>query len=229
MWRQLTRDPRIALGLERYAELLKSEGLQPSLFEEDRFFDLRPRDTFYRDLEAFNPYYGEVRARYADSEIRGDKIPSLFAHLDEILAVFPEARVIVMVRNIFDIAASYERRADEGVHWPDNRRTNAAIKDWRRMLSAVSMYAEDRRVLPVIYEDFYFGQGNLRALYDFLELDLTHRVEVAFRRTLERGAAREEARSRDLSQEAVMNICLNAPFGQYRELVERIRSRPVAA
>ena len=88
------------------------------------------------------------------------------------------------------------------------------------MLSAVSMYAEDRRVLPVIYEDFYFGQGNLRALYDFLELDLTHRVEVAFRRTLERGAAREEA---------VMNICLNAPFGQYRELVERIRSRPVAA
>lgn len=229
MWRLLTRDPRIALGLERYAELLQSTGLHPSLFEKDRFFDLRPGDTFYKDLEAFNPYYGEIRSRYADTEFKGDKIPSLFAHLDNVFAAFPGARVIVMVRNVFDIAASYERRADEGDHWPANRRTNAAIKDWRRMLSVMSMYAEDKRVLPVIYEDFYFGKGNLRTLYDFLELDLTHRVEVAFRRTLERGAAREDARSRDLSQEAVMSICLNAPFGQYRELVERIRSGPAAA
>lgn len=225
MWRLLIDDPRIAMGLERYVLRVGKDGLSPELFEERRFFDLQPGDTFYEDLEGFNPYYGQLRQRYADAEFVGDKIPRLFAHLDSLFEAFPTAKVIVMVRNIFDVAASYESRADAAVHWSPNRRTPAAIRDWGRMLRSLDACMDDARVYPVLYEDFFGGQGDLAGLYEFIGLSLEERAFARFAGSNERSARLEGERRRALSQSNVLDISLHAPFELYRSIVARVRDR----
>jgi hypothetical protein len=104
----------IALGEERYGTRCnRAEFLDPSLFEGDRFFRLSEGDTFYTDLEGAIPEFGALKSRYGGAKYRGDKILFLYRYLPQLLDTFQErARAVVIFRNIFDVADSYNRRAD---------------------------------------------------------------------------------------------------------------------
>jgi hypothetical protein len=227
MWRLLSGDTRIILGVERYGNLFFKNPMTKELFEPKRFLSNQPGDTFYSDLVAFNGYYSGIDARFDTADYVGDKIPLLYLYLDSLFSNIPDAKIVFMLRNVFDVAASYEARANDlnDDSWRRDKRTAVALLDWRRSLTALKTYIDDGRVFPVIYEDFFFQEGGLGPLYEFLELKPTAEVQSQMGDLLSRSKGLELGRKRDLPLEAVMNIGLNAPFGGYRELVEKIRAR----
>ena len=96
--------------------------------------------TFYRD------YYGQEttalgRGRWGFKEVRHGRPEGEF-----LLELFPEARIVFLVRNPIDVAVSAARVAWEGSMPLD------AVELWRRNVETMSDWDEER-VLVVRYED----------------------------------------------------------------------------
>lgn len=129
----LTMHQDIAIGMERYQRLVtrEPERFEPSLFEPERFFDVRPGDTFYDDLEYFE-HYGRIRDRYGKARLVGDKVPRLYERYSLIAQRFPDARVIFVTRELPAVAASARARATDPTDqlWPRERGVAAAIREW---------------------------------------------------------------------------------------------------
>ena len=221
MWRLLTGDPRVVLGNERYGNRWSAEELTPDLYRKDRFSRIEEGDTFYDDLAAFHERYELMLDRYENAVFVGDKIPMLFTRLDTIGTNFPGAKVILLLRNIFDVAASYERRARDtnDTTWSDDLRTSAAIERWNQSIQVAREHPASLDVQVVDYERFFFQPDQLERLYDGLGLDLPPNMPDEHGRIIARARQLEEGRPRDLPQGAVREICLRADFEGYRELM----------
>src|ERR1051325_7655702 len=114
LWRLMVAHPKIVLGIERYVLLSFHHGaLNPLLFEKSKFFDLQPGETFYSDLVAFNRYYLQAQDSYDSATWVGDKAPPLYHDYAGIEENFENAHIIYSVRNIIDIAGSYQKRATD--------------------------------------------------------------------------------------------------------------------
>lgn len=229
LWRLISRDERIIIGVERYGNLFFKTPLTSNLFTAERFCNIQAGDTFYQDLKAFNPYYQTVAERFGEAAYVGDKIPLLYNHLDSLFANIPDAKVIFIVRNIIDVASSYEARADN-IHdesWQRDKRTASAIADWRASLIILKRFLDkdDQRIFPVKYEDFFVNDGGLGKLYQFLDLPITKEVEYLYGSLLQQGAMLENNRKRNLNLEGVRLICETAPFGLYRQVLDQIAER----
>ncbi|MFZ2724764.1 MAG: sulfotransferase [Methylococcaceae bacterium] len=224
MWRLLTSDERIVLGLERYSVLYDKQKPNKELFSFERFHDLRQHDTFY---QSFPPYYQKAERLFNNALYIGDKTPKLFNHLDSLLTQIPSAKVIFMLRNIIDVAASYEARAnnEDDKTWSATRRTAHAINDWKQSLMILKQYSDDERVLPIIYEDFFSANNTLEPLYQFLELKTNDAVNLAYNNIINKSSKLEGQRKRELTINAVQQICETAPFGLYREVLQKIRAK----
>jgi hypothetical protein len=228
MWRLVTADERLVIGLERYSKHSSHHVLTTDLFTPERFLELRAGDTFYPNLCEFDPYYEKVGALLAHAEYVGDKIPKLFNFLDTLFANIPTAKVIFMLRNIIDVATSFESRANsiQDKSWPETRKTQAAIKEWRNSLLMLKKYHNDDRVFPVIYEEFFAANSSIEPLYQFLGLEPTQAAHLAHQALLAQNLHLEiKRRKRELSVEGVQQICETAPFALYREVLRTIRAK----
>jgi hypothetical protein len=221
MWRLLTGDPRIVLGNERYGNRWFEEELTPDLYRKERFARIEEGDTFYGDLAAFHERYEAMLDRYDGAVFVGDKIPMLFTRLDTIADNFPGAKVILLLRNIFDVAASYERRArdSEDTTWSQDLRTSSAIDQWNESIEVAMEHPGSLDIQVVDYERFFFQADQLDRLYDGLGLDVPPNMPDEHGRIITRARQLEEGRPRDLPQAAVHEICLRADFEGYRQLV----------
>ena len=224
MWKLLSSDPRIVLGVERYGNLFFRQPLTSALFQPERFAEIRPGDTFYENLTSFNTYYEGIEKKFDEAVYLGDKIPLLYSQLDTLFSNIGQAKVVFMLRNIFDVAASYEARANDAIDesWSKDKRTAEAILEWRDSLRALERFLDDKRVLPVLYEDFFSGKRGFGKLYRFLELDCTVDNRRAYRWIVARDKQLEIERTRRMPKHDVMRICMEAPFGLYRKVVNRI-------
>lgn len=225
MWRLLTSDERVVIGLERYIGLCSKHALTEELFSIERFTTLYEGDTFYQDLSI--PYYKKVKVLLATADYVGDKIPMLFHYFDRLFTNIPTAKVIFMLRNIIDVASSYEARANDNndTAWTANRRTAAAIKDWHQSLLVLQKYSNDSRVFPIIYEDFFSTTNSIEALYQFLQLEPNHAVQTRYDAVLSKSSQLEKQRKRELTIDAVQQICETAPFELYRDVLKEIRTK----
>ncbi len=228
MWQLLTGDERLVIGLERYSKLCSNQPLTPDLFTPERFFNLQITDTFYPDLQGFDPYYAKAEKLFATADYVGDKIPKLFNFLDTLLANFPQAKVVFMLRNIIDVATSFETRAN-GVNdksWPATRKTQAAIKEWKHSLQTLKKYSNDERVFPIIYEEFFSENSSLEPLYQFLGLEPTESARLSHQAILAQSPKLEiKRRQRQLPIDAIQQICETAPFALYRDVLRNIRAK----
>lgn len=227
-WRLLASDKRLVIGLERYGTRFFRGALTPFLFTPERFMTLQEGDTFYPDLIGFSKYYRDAAERIGEAEYVGDKIPLLYNYLERLFSSIPSAKVVLLIRNVLDVASSYEARADnpEDHSWSRDKRTAEAIKDWNASLEVAKRFRNDARVCCVVYEDFFFGESNgLDLLYKFLDLPLTDDVAAAHKTILERARELESRRRRDLPAEKVMELLMEGAFDTYRELVREIRER----
>ena len=225
LWRLMVTHPSIVLGVERYVSLTFRKGaFSPDLFNFDKFFKIEPGQTFYQDLVGFNRYYEEARARFPAAVWIGDKSPPLFKLYDEIDEKFEHAHILFIVRNIYDVAASFQKRANnvEDKTWDAARNYKRAITDWHESLRTTGNFLEKngrRTKLTILsYEDIFTQRCNITAIFDLLELDLPPVVEREYKALLHRSTQLESGRGDVLTSAERNYISLNSPFGLYREI-----------
>ena len=219
----LNQDPRICLGMERYSAISRTSRFTPALFEESRFFDVQAGDTWYSALDQFSENYTRLRPKYAHAEYRGDKIPNLVRRLDYLLEAFPSAQFLITVRDVFEVAASYEARADEGIVWPANRRTMDAIKDWNLMLVNSLRHVRNPRIQWIMYEEFFSHPAGLERLFAFLGMTQSPEVRAGLAQMIEKGRKLQAHRMTQHGEMEHALINRHARFDLYDRLCSHVR------
>jgi hypothetical protein len=204
----LASHPEVALGVERFKGLwgpADINRLTPDLFERERFFDfsddltnLTP-DRYDREWE---PHYQRMAAKWDDATYVGDKMTQL--RMQQLWETFPDARFVCIVRDIAEVAYSWNQRAHnpDDLTWPAAADAQLAVKRWNTMLGKIRRARRQRpdRVVVVEYSNF-FGDpsaSSLHAVLDFLGLERAPEVESAFAEAHEVFASRIASKPRAL-------------------------------
>jgi Sulfotransferase family len=215
--RVITSHPQIALGTERFNKRLDRRELLPSDFEPERFFDIQRRDTWYRSFDDLKEYYDRIRVKYDDATYLGDKYPGAYQRYGHLVRNFGDIRFIFILRNIYDVAVSFETRRALGVHWPADGGAEHAVTRWNEAIGMTLAWRERTRILTLSYEDLFIRGGSAAPIAEFLELD-----GAPFAAALDRA---RNSRKRDtnpasrLPPDQAEYICRHANFGGYRRLL----------
>jgi sulfotransferase family protein len=212
----LVSHPRIVLGAERYSTLArKGKGLHPGLFTKKRFFDIRPRDTFY-DAAKYRSYYDELEPRFDDAAWVGDKAPWLFYSLGYINRTFPSAHIIVIVRrDPQHVASSFQVRARNGDDtWASSRDYKLAVEQWNaaaeRTLAFVEKRSRRASITVVEYSELFGESADIDELFGCLDLEVTPDVRKAYDGALETANALNQRRQSALSEQEADYVRANA-------------------
>jgi hypothetical protein len=163
--------PAIALGLERFSRRMLTRTLMPLHFDRQRFFCMEAGDTWYDNLLQFPGQQRLCEEHYDAAEYVGDKVPLGYEVFDHLITHFFDVRFVVLVRNVFDVAASYERRRRGITHWNREWGPRKAVEHWNASLRAILEYAEVAQVLPLLYEDLTVSATTLDGVAEFLAID----------------------------------------------------------
>jgi hypothetical protein len=167
----LVHHPAIALGMERFNLRLFARKLMPTDFERERFFRVESGDTWYDDLKEFPWRQRRVEAQYDSAEYVGDKVPQGYEFFDHLITHFPDVRFICLVRNLLDVAASYEARRRDVAHWNPDWGPRKAVEHWNASLKAILAYSDAAPILPVLYEDLVASEATVDGVAAFLDID----------------------------------------------------------
>ena len=130
----LNAHPDVCLGIERFKfQYLRANNYSNTLFERDRFFDFRPEDTNLdpEKRPAWKPVYTQIAEKWDNARIIGDKVPDLLPVLVDFITENPDYRYIVILRNLKDVALSWQTRADKPRDaWPAEKDFTAACDSW---------------------------------------------------------------------------------------------------
>ena len=163
--------PAIALGLERFSKRMLTRALMPYDFDRRRFFCMEAGDTWYKHLSQFPGQQRLCEEHYDAAEYVGDKVPLGYEVFDHLITHFSDARFVVLVRNVFDVAASYERRRRGITHWDQEWGPRKAVEHWNASLRAILEYAKVAQILPLLYEDLTATEATLDGVAEFLAID----------------------------------------------------------
>lgn len=203
------------MGGERYAHRFWSdESLNPSDFEQERFFSQQDGDTFYDIRDA--AWHPQKRAAWSQVRFIGDKLPLAYMRLPVLAREFPGAKVIVMIRNIFDVASSYQKRdqAEDG-DWQGGG-IEQAVFDWNQLFAKLQQAPVSLALLPVAYERLFIQGDDVDRLISFIGLKNPAPLRDALAVAHLDGRSLENDRSRGLSALDAALICANADFDGYR-------------
>ncbi len=187
----LNEHPQVALGFERFKRARAL--LEPFHFTPSQFFSPVLAET---DIPG-ELLYRRLRERWRSGGVKvvGDKVPLYWRVLPELLERFPRGRVVLLVRDPLDVAASFDRRArDPGDWWPaENDRTLAATM-WNEALARAreaELAGHGERILLLPYEALLAGEERwLSALLSFLGLPSSARVRMEHQRLAARWSER---------------------------------------
>jgi hypothetical protein len=216
------------VGLERFASLLKRNPsmFSPQLFEKSRLLHFEPGDCGYSSYEAkadysawfVNPFNADRLDRL---ELVGDKITNLYSHFDQFSSLpwnSSEITILHIVRNVADVAASYQTRMLEPSDgW--NMDYIQAIDDWsesvNRVHAFVSQPATNVRLCVVNYDSIFIGDfdrliNSAMQIYSFVGLEFGEKQVEGMRLILEAGAHYKKIRqSYDNIQQVIISQMTN--------------------
>ncbi len=144
---------------------------------------MRPEDTnvqYPKVYEAAKPKFKSSKLQYV-----GDKVPMYFRRFQELNRSFPDAKLIFLYRDVFDVASSFNVRAQNANDtWPLQNDYKVAVEIWNESLEKALKFirrTETQNIFILKYEAFFCGDLRyLDALYDFLELEVTDNVRSKF-------------------------------------------------
>jgi hypothetical protein len=163
--------PAIALGTERFNLRLFARTLMPTDFERSRFFRMEAGDTWYDDLSHFPWRQRRAEANYDSADYVGDKVPRGYECFDHLITYFPDVHFICLVRNLFDVAASYDSRQRDVADWNPDWGSRTAVAHWNASLKAILAYADVAPILPILYEDLVASEATVDGGAAFLGID----------------------------------------------------------
>lgn len=221
----LSSHPRVVVGQERYKALWgKRIGeLTPACFTRERFFDFSDGLTnIVPDAEErWRVHYDRMDAQFDEASHVGDKLT--VARLQVLWEQHPTARFVCIVRDVAEVAASWDRRAttvaDRG--WPASLDARRAVEFWNQHNARIRRAARLRpeQVAVVEYASFFgdVGASALRRVLAGLDLETTPEVESAFAAAHTRYAD-VVAQERTLSPEAQGFLEQHADLQLWRSL-----------
>lgn len=188
---------KIVMGMERFGHLVAKShfSLTPGHFERSRFLAIEADDTFYSDFDAFHSWDPHIREKFDGAVYIGDKRPGLCAVYDELFSAFPGATVIFIYRNVCDVAASWNKRAEDGENWPASLDFQKAVHAWNQSMSATAAaLAEGMNILPVSYEEIFISGQSPGPLFTRLGLEFDETARAMYRNQLQNSARLIELR-----------------------------------
>ena len=226
--RLLAAHEAIALGIERFGHLIspKNFKLTPKHFEKERFFNVKRGDTFYSSLSdvAGGNYYSELAEKYDDCAWVGDKRPDLYQCYPQLHSAFPDAVVLFIFRNIFDVAQSYKVRAlNAEDDWPEGKGVMSAISDWNDSLNMTLAAQQTMTIHCIQYERLFAGEDlDIAPIFKPLGISNVKRPQNFFDNRLKlRAQVLEAERGAILTSDEKRDIATHADFAAYRDLMTK--------
>jgi len=217
-------DVRFAIGMERfYYKAAKNFSLEHKLFEKERFFSLQTGDTFWNEISM----YDGMKPNFECSIYRGDKIPKLYYHFDKLFKELPDTKVVFIVRDIVDVAASYNARANNlnDKNWSREQNFKVAVDDWNASLVSLYQYLYEKKcdVYPIFYEDFFSKTDSIEGLYKNLGIAVSKEVRNDFSSFVEKYKNLKQNKKSDVLSEVELDyINKNANFKLYRWIKKHV-------
>ena len=218
----LNEHPQLAIGFERFKRVRAL--LDPFHFTPDQFFAPVAAET---DI-AGELLYQRLRERWEHGTVRvvGDKVPLYTRVLPTLLGRFPQGRVVVLVRELADVAESFRARAaDPDDWWPAANDQQLAVQYWNEALAAARQVEREldpgagERLFLLSYERLLAGDPRcLEALLQFIGVYDSARVRAEHAAL----AARWQRRGRTEHRPDVLAAVAE---GQDRQLLEWARLR----
>jgi hypothetical protein len=187
----LNEHPRVALGFERFKRTRAL--LEPFHFTPAQFFSPVLAETDIRG----ELLYRRLRERWRGGAVTvvGDKVPLYWRVLPELLERFPRGRLVLLVRDPVDVAASFDRRArDPRDWWPAENDRTLAVAMCNEALARVrdaERAGHGERIFLLPYEPLLAGEERwLHALLSFLGLPPSAHAAAEHRRLARRWSER---------------------------------------
>lgn len=196
----LNSHDRICIGIERFKfQYLRERNFSADLFCKDRFFDFQEEDTNLRPevRPAWSAIYDQIRHKWDEACIIGDKVPDMVPVLPEFIAANPHHKYIYILRNLKDVGLSWQARAQRKTDsWPKRRGFAAACPHWAEQNLALQDYMRENemhgRMLLLDYDRMYTEvETTERAILGFLGLPPCARMTETLTRDAEFFAARK--------------------------------------
>ncbi len=229
----LNTHPSIALGIERYkryAKIDKIHGLTPGKFKSKSFFNIKPKQTNINpshkswDLE-WKEIYENLKIKFnRKNTIVGDKYPYYYRFYHEIDRAFNCPKWIFILRNIHEVASSYNVRASNPHdRWKTTHNYIYAVKDWNESLTQTWQYLESgsKNLLICEYEKLFYG--NTQCLYQLLNfLNIrTNLVVEKYHQDMTRNWQYRLLKSQNLDFQQVKYIDANANWSLRDRLLKK--------
>ena len=166
----LNQHNHIVMGQERYFNKFRDNTISQDHFKKARFLDLREGDT-HAQGGLFTIPKGQRERRFDTAVYVGDKFPPMFRHLDHVLAEFPKARHIYILRNPLSVVESYEARfQNPDDHWSLDWR--AGLTAWNDSVARIAALPPEvlQNFIFVQYEEIYAQTHAINALFTRLGL-----------------------------------------------------------
>lgn len=219
--------PRIVLGVERYKRLYLQGDvpITADLFTEERFFDFGDGATNITPAESagWGVHYDRMRSRWDSATYVGDKMVTIRAQ--RIWETLPDARFVFVVRDVEQVAASWDTRArdPEDTGWTSTRDARRAVVAWNKAMFRIRRAVRERPEHAVVVEyERFFGDASgssLGAALTWLGLDRPPEVDARFARAHQQFVREVAPKRRALSPEDQAYVAEHADDSCWRDVV----------
>lgn len=212
----LNHSSEICLGIERY---LPKDNISALSFNKKCFFDAESGNYLVRPQ-----FYEKIKDKFEQAKYIGDKRPNFTQSWRNTWLNLPQAKIIYIFRNIYDVACSYNNRASNAAlgidtSWPSNRDFSKAVRDWNEGLRQINNLLQFYRVYLVKYEDFFVDLTKIEQLFNYLEVGTKEQNLQAGIARINKTALSLQTKDRNLSSSQIDYINHNANFQAYNDLL----------
>lgn len=159
----LGHHPGIIMGVERYHNITYNQfTITQEHFNKERFFDVQEGDSHINmfEHESFSKLGANYKERFDQHYYIGDKVPLLYYRYEPFFEEFErnaEVKIVYILRNIFDVASSYQYRLNDTTdRW--KRTMDMCIRDWNDSMAITENYIKKGKdIIVVQYEDLFYG------------------------------------------------------------------------
>lgn len=180
-------------------------------------------DLFNKDLFHGDRYQGKLaEMKESTSTLRyiGDKFPAYYRNYDFLFSRFDKAKIIFIVRNIFDVAQSYKARKIHPTN-PWKKGVRRAVKEWNESLeSTLIQLKKGRNIEVVCYENILFKPDH--QLLNDLGLRADKSFDKSYKKIANNAKKLDAKRVNILDHNEKLTIMENARFDLYKELLTAI-------
>lgn len=210
---------QIVLGIERYNKLMRKKffSLTDAHFSKERFLTMHEGDTFYDDFNKLKAHKNAAE-KFDNAVYVGVKYPPFDKIYHLMQTNFGSFKYLYIYRNIFDVAESWNRRAEKGGNWASDKNYLKAVQRWNESLThTLNELKNGTDIICVNYDEILFTNKSIQPIFDRLGIPMDENVirELTEARNI---APKKKPAKGALSETETEYIRKNAKFELYDEI-----------